>query len=170
MSGLFLPVSLGVMSRPKRLESVSYIGLAQYFLTFCVRGRRRVFTDGDLVAQTLEHFRQTATLEQFAILAYCVMPDHVHLLVEAVVERADLRRFAAGAKQRPGAAYALRHGGRLCQEGYYDRVLRRSEDARSVARYLLAIPLRAGLVEFPREYPCLGSDTWSLDELLHSVM
>ena len=128
MSGLFLPVSLGVMSRPKRLESVSYIGLAQYFLTFCVRGRRRVFTDGDLVAQTLEHFRQTATLEQFAILAYCVMPDHVHLLVEAVVERADLRRFAAGAKQR------------------------------------------SGLVEFPRQYPYLGSDTWSLDELLDSVI
>ena len=101
------------MSRPKRLEPNSYIGLAQYFLTFCVRGRRQVFTDGDLVTQTLMHFRQAARLEQFAILAYCVMPDHVHLLVEAVAERADLRRFAAAAKQRSGAAYALQHGGRL---------------------------------------------------------
>ena len=140
---------MATVSRPKRLDPDCYRGLAQYFLTFCVRGRRRVFSDGELVTQTLTQFRHAASAEDFAILAYCVMPDHVHLLVEGITESADLRRFAANAKQRPGGAYALRYGGPLWQEGFYDRVLRRSEDAKSVARYLLANPVRSGVGDLP---------------------
>jgi hypothetical protein len=98
------------------------------------------------------------------------MPDHVHLLVEGITESADLRRFAANAKQRPGGAYALRYGGPLWQEGFYDRVLRRSEDAKSVARYLLRIPFDRAWVTCPRDYPSVGSDVWSIDDLLASVI
>jgi REP element-mobilizing transposase RayT len=158
------------MSRPKRLDAVSYIGPAQYFLTFCVRGRRAVFAEDELAKLTLAHFRHAAALHRFAILAYCLMPDHAHLLVEGLGEKSDLRRFAATAKQRSGAGYALRYGGPLWQEGFYDRVLRHSEDARMVARYVLANPVRAGLVESPTAYPYSGSEVWSLEDLIESVL
>src|SRR3954469_3649848 len=105
------------MSRPKRLPSFTYVGLAQYFLTFCVRGRRCVFIDGRCVSASLTQIRQAATDEQFAILAYCFMPDHVHLLVEGMSETSDLRRFVQTAKRRSGSVYARTVGGSLWQEG-----------------------------------------------------
>jgi putative transposase len=157
------------VSRPTRLPSFNYLGFAQYFLTFCVINRRRVFTNARVVDLALTKIRQCASDERFSLLAYCFMPDHLHLLVEGKHEEADLRHFVSRAKQHSAAAHALTIGERLWQQGYYERVLRRSEDARTVARYILANPVRAGLVRDPREYPYLGSDVWTVDELMNSL-
>ena len=156
------------MTRPRRLPTFSYIGLARYFVTFCTRDRRRVFFDEVIVGMTMLEFRQAADREEFEILAYCVMPDHSHLLVEGATDWSDFRRFVKSAKQQSGAAYALRHGAPLWQEGYYERVLRRDEDVRDIARYILWNPVRAGLVRTPAEYPHIGSDVWPIEELIES--
>jgi putative transposase len=157
------------MSRPKRLGNVCYVGVARYFLTFCVHERRKVFTCDQSVQLALLHIRQSARHERFSLFAYCFMPDHVHLLVESMSIGSDLRRFVARAKQHSGAAFALKHGGRLWQAGYYERILRRSEDAKWVARYIVNNPVRAGLVSSPSQYAYFGSDVWTLDELMGSI-
>jgi putative transposase len=110
-----------------------------------------------------------AKAEQFAVLAYCFMPDHVHLVIEGLTDTADLARFAKMAKQRAGAAFAMATGGPLWQEGYYEHVLRADEDVKRVIRYVLANPVRGELVASPEEYPYLGSDRWALGDLLGSV-
>ena len=132
------------MSRPKRLSNISYVGRARYFLTFCTYERLKAFTNPEIATGTLEQFRRTATIEQFAILAYCVMPDHVHLLVEGMTATSDLRRFAKMGKQRSGGVYRRRQGHRLWQEGYYERVLRDADDAPDFARYIIENPDAAG--------------------------
>ena len=132
------------------------MGPHRYFLTFCTRRRRRIFTTALAVDPVLEQFRKTAATEQFAIIAYCFMPDHVHLLVEGMRDDSDLRRFAKLAKQRSGAAHAISTRERLWQEGYYDHVLRDGENTRGIVRYVLENPVRAGLVLSPSEYPYLG--------------
>ena len=154
------------MSRPPRVAGFPYTGQYCYFLTFCTFERRRSFISPDIVAATLQQFRQTGLEDTFELLAYCFMPDHVHLLVEGASEAADLRRFSKLAKQRSGGIHSRRTGCPLWQEGYYDRVLRNDEDIRSIARYLLCNPLRAGLVDSPISYPYLGSDRWSLADLI----
>ena len=146
------------------------MGPHRYFLTFCTRRRKRIFTTALAVDPVLEQFRKTAATEHFAIIAYCVLPDHVHLLVEGVHDNSDLRRFAKLAKQRAGASHAISTGERLWQEGYYDHVLRDEEDTRGVARYVLENPVRAGLVLSPSEYPYLGSDVRPLEQILEYVM
>jgi putative transposase len=157
------------MSRPRRLEAHSYIGQQRYFLTFCVRDRLSAFSDPQVAEQTLAQFRRTSALDHFAILAYCLMPDHIHLLVEGLSPDSDLTRFAKMAKQRSGSLYARTRHQRLWQPGYYDRVLRDDEDAREFARYVVNNPVRAGLVESPEDYPFTGSDVWSLEDLLESI-
>jgi putative transposase len=157
------------MSRPHRLKGFSYIGPAQYFLTFCTYDRRATFIEQSVFDATLGRFRTVAASESFAILAYCFMPDHVHLLVEGLTESSDLRKLAKLMKQQSGAAHALRAGMRLWQEGYYDRVLRKEEEVKDVAGSILNNPVRAGLVNAPAEYGYLGSDVWRLEELLDSV-
>jgi len=158
------------MSRPKRLDSFPYLGPHRYFLTFCVRDRLPVFKEPEVTKQTLAQFRRTSAIERFAILAYCVMPDHAHLLVEGLCNDSDFRRFAKMAKQRSGGLYARTQHQRLWQEGYYERVLRDEDDAREVARYVINNPVRAGLVKTPTDYPFSGSDLWTLGELLESVV
>ncbi len=157
------------MSRPQRLPGFEYRGPYQYFLTFCTKDRHGAFGNGDTAAAVIAQFRRTAKKTEFALLAYCLMPDHAHLLVEGATAAADLRGFAARAKQTTGRAYARRARQILWQEGYYDRVLRAEEDARAVARYILENPVRAGLAPAPAAYPYLGSGVWSLEDLLASV-
>jgi putative transposase len=140
------------VSRPKRLASHNYVGPALYFLTFCTYERAKALSDHEVAARTLEQFRRTAAIEQFAILAYCLMPDHVHLLVEGIAATSDLKRFAKMAKQRSGGVHRRRYGARLWQEGYFDRVLRDGDDPAAVARYIIDNPARAGL----RDYPHVG--------------
>ena len=157
------------MSRPPRIRGFSYVGFQRYFLTFCTRGRRRWFVEAAIVSETTAHFLKTGAEYRFAILAYCFMPDHVHLLVEAECESADLRAFVKLAKQRSGAAHALANGGPLWQAGYFDRALRDEEDSLGVARYVLNNPVRAGLVRGPHEYRFWGSTKWTREELLGSI-
>jgi putative transposase len=157
------------MSRPPRIPGFDYRGPHRYFLTFCTFGRHRVLNDSVVAALVIGRLRHAAGRERFAILAYCLMPDHVHLLVEGLSALADMRRFAKGAKQGSGQAYLHHTGARLWQAGYYDRVLRPSDDARTVARYIIANPVRAGLVVTPLAYPHVGSDVWSLPDLLEGL-
>jgi len=153
------------MSRPKRLPHVSYVGKARYFLTFCVRDRCEAFKDSEAAESTLSQFQRTAVEERFALLAYCLMPDHAHLLVEGLDETSDLRRFAKLAKQRSSALHKKNTGHRLWQEGYFERVLRDDDSGPEYARYIVNNPMRKGLVASPRDYPHTGSDAWTIEEL-----
>ena len=124
-----------------------------------------MFLDPATADATIAQILRTASEEHFSILAYCLMPDHVHLLVEGTTEHADVRRFAKMSKQRSGAVHALRFRERLWQEGYHDHILRKDDDVKGIARYILENPIRAGLVRAAAEYPHLGSGVWSLAEL-----
>ena len=114
----------------------------------------KVFDDPNVAARTLEQFLRTGAIEQFAIRAYCLMPDHVQLLVEGLSATSDLKRFAKMAKQRSGGVHRRRCGVKLWQEGYFDRVLRDGDDPAALARYILDNSIEAGL----SNYPNVGSD------------
>ena len=141
------------MSRPKRLSGHNSVGRGIYFLTFCTYERVKAFDDPDVAAPTMEQCRRTAVIEHFAIRAYCLMPDHAHLLVEGLATTSHLKHFAKMAKQRSGGIYRRRFGSRLWQAGYFERVLRDRDDPSSIARYIIENPTRAGL---PADYPHVG--------------
>jgi len=157
------------MARPKRLSTFDYLGLHRYFLTFCVQDRRSVFVDDDTVALVRSHFLEQARVYGFAILVDCFMPDHVHLLVEATTDQSELRPFVARAKQRAAFDFSRQYGYRLWQEGYHDRVLRSDESSPGVIRYIIANPVRAGLVDDPRDFPYWGSGMWTREALLDFI-
>jgi putative transposase len=131
----------------------------------CALRRRRVFTDAGLVSTSLELISHSADNWRFAVLAYCFMPDHLHLLVEAVAHDADLLSLAHAIKQKTGHAFRRQSARLLWQKGYYERVLRDGDSTAGVARYILMNPVVAGLCQRPGEYPFAGSLVWSNDEL-----
>ena len=81
------------------------------------------------------------------------MPDHMHWLVQLQGRSLDelMRRIKCNSARRINQQ--LGRQGALWQEGYHDRALRREEDVLSAARYIVANPLRAGLVKRLGDYP-----------------
>jgi REP element-mobilizing transposase RayT len=158
-----------VMSRPHRLDPSEYAGIRQYFLTICTNQRGRHFADVDTLALVREQFLRVAVAERFAVLAYCFMPDHLHAVVAAQVESADLHRFVRLAKQHSGFVFSRVSSRRLWQESYFERVVRSDGSLAELIRYMIENPVRAGLVETPSEYPHWGSQICSREEILELV-
>lgn len=154
---------------PGHLKSFDYVGLHRYSLTFCAHARTPAFTSADRVDLVLQQFLRSAADVGMAILAYCFMPDHVHLLVEGQSEGSDCRAFIKRAKQFSGFHYKQRFGMKLWQRYGFERVLRNDEATLTVARYILANPVRAGLVERVENYPFVGSCVYDLAEIVDAV-
>jgi putative transposase len=100
----------------------------------------------------------TCSATQFDVFAYCVMPDHVHVIVEGTSDASDLRRCAKLMKQQ--IEYNARAQFRiypLWQQGYYERVLRSYHALDVAIRYVLNNPVRAGLVKNAADYAFSGT-------------
>jgi len=150
----------------EHLKTFDYVGRHRYFLTFCTFERRTLFVTDAAVTNVRTQFLRAADNERFAIIAYCFMPDHVHLLVEGQSHDSDACRFIARAKQLSAFHYEKAFGELLWQRYSYERVLRSEEATLSVARYILENPVRAGLVTRTADYAFLGSHTYSVDHIL----
>jgi putative transposase len=90
------------------MEKFSYVGKYRYFLTFCTHDRRPHFRTTDVVASVRAQILRASTEHQFLSIAYCYMPDHLHLLVEGVTDGADLRIFVKAAKQYSTGFFRLK--------------------------------------------------------------
>jgi putative transposase len=155
--------------RPEHLKTFEYVGLQRYFLTFCTLNRRPLFLTSDSVDAVRTQFLRAEHDAGFAVLSYCFMPDHVHLLVEGQSDDSDCRRFISRAKQLSGFHYKKQFGEALWQRYGYERALRSDEATLSVARYILENPVRAGLVDRVEDYPFLGSGDYTIPQIVEAV-
>src|SRR3990172_3863435 len=124
-------------------------------------GDRRRFLE--LVAHVRERYR-------WRILAYCLMTNHYHLLVQTPEPN-----LARGMRQLNGVyaqSFNRRHGrvGHLLQGRYGARLVQADEHLLAAARYIVLNPVRAGLCGNPIEWrwsshrATLGLDPpWFLD-------
>ena len=124
-----------------------------YMLTTVTQQRRPLFHNFNFARLVVTHLRQADRENSCLTLAWVVMPDHVHWLIELkeVTLATLMRRF----KSR--SSHALRTAGvtpaPIWQAGYCDRALRKDDDLLAVARYIIANPVRAGLAPNVGDYP-----------------
>ena len=123
-----------------------------YLITCVTHERSTVFSQwncGRLLVNVLMKANQ-----QTETLAYVVMPDHLHWLMQLKdgTELAPLMRTVKCVSSWQ-VNKMLNRSGRLWQPGFHDHALRREEDIVSTARYVIANPLRAGLVKRIGDYP-----------------
>jgi putative transposase len=126
-------------------------------ITVAVDDRRPVFSNPDVAADAVDVLRAHARKTGVLVYAYCIMPDHVHLVLEASVT-CDIVTFVGQFKNLAQRA-AWRRGvqGAFWQTGFYDHFLRREEQLETVVRYVIENPVRAGLVHASQDYPFAGS-------------
>jgi REP element-mobilizing transposase RayT len=124
-----------------------------YLLTTNTLGREPVFNDFVLGRLVVAQLRAAQDQGCANSLAWVVMPDHFHWLIE--LQQGSLSGLMQKTKSLSTRAVNMSNGrkGSLWQQGYHDRALRRDEDLVKLARYIVANPLRAGLVGRLGDYP-----------------
>ncbi|RJG12585.1 transposase [Pseudomonas cavernicola] len=124
-----------------------------YLLTAVVHNRQCLFADWRLGRLVAHELRLAEDLALARSLAWVVMPDHLHWLVE--LEGASLDGLMQRVKSRSAKAIntVRQTQGKIWQKGYHDHAVRREESLKTLARYVVANPLRAGLVERIGDYP-----------------
>jgi REP element-mobilizing transposase RayT len=125
-----------------------------YLVTTATLDRQEFFTDFQAACAAVCQFVNPRILGDACLLAWVLMPDHVHWLLQlgdrdrlAVVVNRMKSASARGTNRVIG-----RQGG-LWQPAYHDHALRKEQDLKGVARYIIANPLRAGLVRRVGDYP-----------------
>ncbi len=109
----------------------------------------RNFSAAAIVQENWLHFDGDA----YRMLAWVVMPNHVHLLAEIwQTPQAELVKDWKGFTARRINRVFNRRG-KLWQDDYWDRYIRDEEHCRKVIRYIESNPVRARLVKSPEEWP-----------------
>ena len=136
-----------------RLKDFHYRGTYAYFITILTNDRAIYFREPTVVKGIINILNETAVSEKFKVLAYCFMPDHLHLLVIGQHDRSNAKQFLSLFKQKSGYWFKKNYNENLWHISYYDHVLRKEESIQGVARYILDNPVRKGLVSDYKEYP-----------------
>ncbi|MGE8064328.1 REP-associated tyrosine transposase [Pseudomonas sp. NPDC089569] len=137
-----------------RLRTGRYSAAGQvYLITTVVQKREPVFASFEQGRIVVDAFRKAQQEDLVLSLAWVVMPDHFHWLFE--LKDSTLTCVMARTKSRIAVALnrSIGREGALWQHGFHDRAIRREEDLQAVARYIVANPLRAGLVKKIGDYP-----------------
>jgi REP-associated tyrosine transposase len=122
------------------------------------RGNRReaVFLDRGDYETYLNRLAAYQIRYAVTLHAYCLMPNHVHLV--ARIADTPLDRFMQGLQQSYTQRYNRRHGqiGHVFQGRYKARVCGTDEYLVTLVRYVHLNPVRAGLAGRPEDYPYSG--------------
>ncbi len=143
-----------VRAESRRLRKGRYSEAGQiYLVTSAVRKREPVFKDFGIGRLFVRELRRCEEQKLAKTLAWVVMPDHFHWLFELqdrnlsqVVQQLKARSSIAVGKSRLKQTP-------LWQPGYHDKAIRKEQDVVGVARYVVANPLRAGVVTKLGDYP-----------------
>lgn len=141
-------------SNGHRLRMGRYSGVGQmYLVTATTLNRAPIFADWVLGRMLVSHMKSAQDDELARFLAWVIMPDHVHWLFE--LRGGSLPKLMQRLKSRSAIEINQARGGkgRVWQDGYHDKAVRREDDLIHFARYIIANPVRAGLVETVRQYP-----------------
>jgi putative transposase len=152
---------------PPRWAAFSYVGRHCYSLTFPTDRRRHFFVNEATVDRALTQILRASTQYEFSLITYCFMPDHLHLIVRGETDTSYCKAFIKAAKQYSAYYHSqAANGTRLWERYGEDRVIRDELELALTVRYVVANPVRAGLASHPKDYPFLGSQKYSVDELL----
>lgn len=136
------------MSRPLRIE---YPG-ALYHVTSRANPGRQVFTDAVDGAQYMALLEREVRQQRWLCHAYCLMPDHYHLVVET--PEPNLGRGMARLNMSYSQWFNRYHGrpGHLFQGRYRAILLEKGEPLAAVCRHVVLNPVRARLVNHANQW------------------
>ena len=128
-----------------------------YLLTTVTEGRTPYFSNVELACTACRAMLERRTWGDANALCWVLMPDHWHGLIE-LGEHDDLSVVMNRLKSRISKALQPQTQTPFrWARGFHDHALRKDEDLLTAARYIIANPVRAGLVSDINDYPYWNS-------------
>lgn len=134
-----------------------YFDYYEDWLDRCEFGPR--WLQADNIAQIVMKEIHNMNGSRHKLMAHCIMPNHVHLLIESLIDKqanhqgrsakypvTDALRLLKGRTARNGNL-ELRRTGHFWQHESYDHVVRDEKELERIILYILNNPVKAGLVK-----------------------
>ena len=107
-------------------------------------------TDEGVVKVLMEAMGRIGRRRGTRVNAYCLMPDHIHLVLSVVADGGDMERWLTYWKRE--TAKVLGQPG-MWQRSFWDRHARDDEDVVGMVEYVLHNPVRRRLCESWTDWP-----------------
>ena len=141
--------------RPHRLPREWYQWPEQpVFVTVCARGGI-CLSEGHIAPRIVGAMGRLGAVCKVRVHAYCIMPDHMHVVVSVAHDGGDLAKWIRYVKRQTARVLGLPA---LWQRSYWDRHARRDQDVAAAVDYLLYNPVRRQLCEEPCDWPYSWSE------------
>jgi putative transposase len=126
-----------------------------YFLTICTYGKKSYFKNPEIaqyIATEIDYRSRIAS--EVTMFAYCIMPDHVHLLMKLNEGYGkSLSNWVAAFKKYNSRILSMMLDIKsLWQANYYEHVVRKDESLKAIAEYIANNPVRKNFVREWQEY------------------
>ena len=139
---------------PRRARIKSMYGL--YHVMMRGADRRILFSDDEDNQGFLLSLKRAKAASGFKLYAYCLMGNHVHLLIKEGEESLEhaIKRLAVSYVYHYNEKYDLL--GHLFQDRYRSEPIDSTAYFQDVVRYICQNPVKAGLSNTPMDYRWLG--------------
>lgn len=139
---------------PNYLRNYVYGGC--YFFTLVTYKRIRYFQSDNHKKLVLSRIIQTGKVKNSALLAYCILPDHIHLLMQLPDETCnfsyqirEIKRLVTLDLQKELSQHPLR----VWQNRFWEHTIRDEKDLERHLDYICFNPVKHGYVDDPVTWP-----------------
>lgn len=144
-----------------RLEGYDYTSCGRYFITLCIEDRNRLLWSpvgenfihpdqplplsdvGKMIEKEIQKLH--SIYENVVVDKYCILPDHIHLILFLVSDESGSIQSAPAVsrivKQLKGVI-TKQVGISIWQKSFYDRIIRNEEEYRKIWEYIDSNPYR----------------------------
>lgn len=135
---------------------------AYYHILTRGNDKKVIFRQPEDYSVFLDILKKYLECYQISIMHFCLMPNHIHLLVQAT-RAADLPRLMQGLLQTYGSYFRKTYAatGFVFQNRYKSLPIQKESYLLECARYIERNPLRAGLTDNLIEYPWSSYATYA---------
>lgn len=152
--------------KPHRLPDIHYVGRKCVAFTACELNRKPLLANDAIHAMVRETLSNAAKQYGCTVPVYCLMPDHLHVLLYGQTATSRAKDAMIRFKRDSGMWLEEHRPDLEWQEDFYDHIVRRSEGWETQARYFALNPVRKGLAEDIFAWPYTGSVGYDRDEVL----
>lgn len=145
----------------------SYIKGGTYFFTLVTYKRRKLFTDPKSRLLLLETIKHVMAYHLFTMVAYCILPDHLHMiwtlpdgdsnysmrigLLKAKFSKQY--RQIGGYQVLPEYSRVKRREAAIWQRRFWEHLIRDEQDLERHINYIHYNPIKHGLVGKVKDWP-----------------
>ena len=125
-----------------------------YVVTAVTKNREKLFSHINIAQKVITELYALENEQAVSIISYVLMPDHIHWQFQ-LLQKYTLAEVVKRLKGRTTQSInkLKQRQGSIWQADYFDHQIKNETDLINQARYIVANPLRAGLVKNIGDYP-----------------